>query len=140
MKDPTVEHVRTIDRSSPKDQDSSGPPAVAKRQVRDKPQERERDQSNSIPKMRDCAQMVSSQLPVHDSDSTFSPSSTPFPGPGYNPWDFIPTAAGHPNMGGGSAMSIHSSLSHESIHLPPPPLAMRGRGLRRRDQTVNLRQ
>ncbi|KAL6304146.1 hypothetical protein BKA93DRAFT_826126 [Sparassis latifolia] len=73
-------------------------------------------------------------------DSTFSPSSTPFPGPGYNPWAFIPTMAGHPNMGGGSAMSIRSSPSHEPVHLPPPPLAMRGRGLRRRDQTVNLRQ
>ncbi|EMD41139.1 hypothetical protein CERSUDRAFT_111705 [Gelatoporia subvermispora B] len=70
------------------------------------------------------------------SDSAFSPSSTPFPGPGYNPWAFVP-AAGHAH-GATSVMSMRSSPSHEPVPLPPPP-PMRGRGLRRRDQTMNLR-
>ncbi|OCH93271.1 hypothetical protein OBBRIDRAFT_725125 [Obba rivulosa] len=70
------------------------------------------------------------------SDSAFSPSSTPFPGPHYNPWTFVPAAA-HAH-GATSVMSMRSSPSHEPVPLPPPP-PMRGRGLRRRDQTVNLR-
>ncbi|PCH41745.1 hypothetical protein WOLCODRAFT_137573 [Wolfiporia cocos MD-104 SS10] len=66
------------------------------------------------------------------SDSTFSPPSTPFPGPGYNPWAFVPGFAGMR----GSAMSMRSSPSHEPVPLPMPPL--RGRGLRKREN-VNVR-
>ncbi|OBZ65498.1 hypothetical protein A0H81_14615 [Grifola frondosa] len=70
------------------------------------------------------------------SDSTFSPSSTPFPGPGYNPWTFMSTAGGGAGPGA-ATMSMRSSPSHEPLHLPMPP--MRGRGLRRRDPAPNLR-
>ncbi|KZT74610.1 hypothetical protein DAEQUDRAFT_201332 [Daedalea quercina L-15889] len=74
--------------------------------------------------------------------STFSPPGTPFPGPGYNPLAFVPLM-GVQGLGQAGArasvMSMRSSPSHEPVNLPPPP-AMRGRGLRRRDQTtVNLR-
>ncbi|KAI0771681.1 hypothetical protein BD413DRAFT_604432 [Trametes elegans] len=67
------------------------------------------------------------------SESAFSPSSTPFPGPGYNPWTFVP-AAGTAGLGAHmAAASIRSSPSHEPVSLPPPP-AMRARALRRREQ------
>ncbi|KAH9949164.1 hypothetical protein B0H21DRAFT_688764 [Amylocystis lapponica] len=74
------------------------------------------------------------------SDSTFSPSSTPYPGPGYNPWAFMPMMSAPSGMGGadGATMSMRSSPSHEPVQLPPPP-PMRGRGLRRRDQPASLR-
>ncbi|KAF8230448.1 hypothetical protein L208DRAFT_1400542 [Tricholoma matsutake] len=55
------------------------------------------------------------------SDSTFSPSSTPFQG--YNPWAFLHTS----RMLGGrgrmhdTTMSLQSSPSHEPIALPTPP-------------------
>jgi hypothetical protein len=55
------------------------------------------------------------------SDSTFSPSTTPFQG--YNPWAFLHTS----RMLGGrgrmhdSTMSMQSSPSHEPIALPTPP-------------------
>ncbi|KAI0666107.1 hypothetical protein C8Q78DRAFT_985135 [Trametes maxima] len=72
------------------------------------------------------------------SESAFSPSSTPFPGPGYNPWAFVP-GAGTAGLGAHvAAASIRSSPSHEPVALPPPP-AMRGRGLRRREQNGHLR-
>lgn len=74
--------------------------------------------------------------------STFSPPGTPFPGPGYNPLTFVPFM-GMQGLGQANArasvMSMRSSPSHEPVNLPPPP-AIRGRGLRRRDQsTSNLR-
>jgi len=73
--------------------------------------------------------------------STFSPPGTPFPGPGYNPLAFVPLM-GVQGLGQAGArasvMSMRSSPSHEPVSLPPPP-AMRGRGLRRRDQAPNLR-
>ena len=74
--------------------------------------------------------------------STFSPPGTPFPGPGYNPLTFVPfmgvQGVGHAGARA-SVMSMRSSPSHEPVSLPPPP-AIRGRGLRRRDQsTSNLR-
>lgn len=74
--------------------------------------------------------------------STFSPPATPFPGPGYNPLTFVPFM-GVQNLGQAGArasvMSMRSSPSHEPVNLPPAP-AIRGRGLRRRDQsTSNLR-
>ena len=55
------------------------------------------------------------------SDSTFSPSTTPFQG--YNPWAFFHTS----RMLGGrgrmhdTTMSLQSSPSHEPITLPTPP-------------------
>ncbi|RPD55129.1 hypothetical protein L227DRAFT_615609 [Lentinus tigrinus ALCF2SS1-6] len=71
------------------------------------------------------------------SDSAFSPSSTPFPGPGYNPWAFVPAGGGLGLNGQSIAASIRSSPSHEPVNLPPPP--MRGRkqnGQFRGQQTV----
>lgn len=67
------------------------------------------------------------------SESTFSPSSTPFPGIGYNPWAFLYGA----HRGADSSMSMRSSPSHEPVSLPMPPL--RARGLRRKDNASNLR-
>ena len=69
------------------------------------------------------------------SESAFSPSSTPFPGPGYNPWAFVPAGGGLGLNGQSIAASIRSSPSHEPVSLPPPP--MRGRGIRR--QTGHIR-
>lgn len=60
------------------------------------------------------------------SDSTFSPSSTPFPGPGYNPWAIMQHTP-----------SVRSSPSHEPV--PMPSLPIRGRGLRRRGNSHDLR-
>ncbi|KAI0309819.1 hypothetical protein OF83DRAFT_1071445 [Amylostereum chailletii] len=61
-------------------------------------------------------------------DSTLSPSSTPFPGPSYNPWTFLQTTrmfGGQP-QGADSNASIRSSPSHEPVPLPfssrPHPL------------------
>ncbi|TFY82323.1 hypothetical protein EWM64_g1695 [Hericium alpestre] len=48
------------------------------------------------------------------SDSTLSPSSTPFPGPNYNPWAFLQTTrvfGGHPHELDSTA-SMRSSPSH----------------------------
>ncbi|TCD66211.1 hypothetical protein EIP91_001658 [Steccherinum ochraceum] len=67
------------------------------------------------------------------SDSTFSPSSTPFPGPGYNPWGLHHQGI----LPGDTTMSMRSSPSHEPI--PMPTLPIRGRGLRRRGNTHDLR-
>ncbi|EED77252.1 predicted protein [Postia placenta Mad-698-R] len=61
------------------------------------------------------------------SDSTFSPPSTPFPGPAYYPWTFVPLRGVQDSTGGTqTAMSIRSSPSHEPVQLPPPP-PMRGK-------------
>ncbi|THH29565.1 hypothetical protein EUX98_g4622 [Antrodiella citrinella] len=60
------------------------------------------------------------------SDSTFSPSSTPYPGPGYNPWALMQHTP-----------SVRSSPSHEPV--PMPSLPSRGRGLRRRGNSHDLR-
>lgn len=68
------------------------------------------------------------------SDSTFSPSSTPFPGVGYNPWG----VRNQWTRPGDSTMSMRSSPSHEPIPMPMMP-PMRGRGLRRKDNANNLR-
>ncbi|CCM05730.1 uncharacterized protein FIBRA_07962 [Fibroporia radiculosa] len=79
-------------------------------------------------------------LPQPQTDSTFSPPATPFPAPGYYPYPFLPMMGmqGTGGHGGaaGSTMSIRSSPSHEPVQLPPPP-AMRGRGLRKRETAVN---
>ncbi|KAI0051463.1 hypothetical protein FA95DRAFT_1485380 [Auriscalpium vulgare] len=71
------------------------------------------------------------------SDSTLSPSSTPFPGPNYNPWTFLQAGG---VFGGGhsredATMSMRSSPSHEPVHLPIPSIR---RGLRRRERSMNL--
>ncbi|KAI0637523.1 hypothetical protein C8Q77DRAFT_1153257 [Trametes polyzona] len=72
------------------------------------------------------------------SESAFSPSTTPFPGPGYNPWAFVPGAGTAGLSAHMAAASIRSSPSHEPVNLPPPP-PMRGRGLRRREPNGHLR-
>ncbi|KAG2738789.1 hypothetical protein P692DRAFT_20823208 [Suillus brevipes Sb2] len=73
------------------------------------------------------------------SDSTFSPSSTPFPGPGYNPWTFLQASRA---LGGGvrprfdstATMSIQSSPSHQPVSLPFPTSRVR-----RRQASTDLR-
>ena len=69
-------------------------------------------------------------------DSTFSPSSTPFPGAGYNPWAFLQASRA---FGGRrfDSMSLQSSPSHQPVSLPFP--TSRGRGLKRREKSSNLR-
>ncbi|KAG6910172.1 hypothetical protein DXG01_012621 [Tephrocybe rancida] len=53
------------------------------------------------------------------SDSTFSPSSTPFEGTAYTPWAFLHTnrTLGRPQ----DTTSMRSSPSHEPVELPVPP-------------------
>ncbi|KAH0839334.1 hypothetical protein J3R83DRAFT_16 [Lanmaoa asiatica] len=70
------------------------------------------------------------------SDSTFSPSSTPFPGAGYNPWAFLQASRA---FGGRrfDSMSLQSSPSHQPVSLPFS--TSRGRGLKRREKSSNLR-
>lgn len=65
------------------------------------------------------------------SDSAFSPASTPYPGPGYNPWAFVHQGA----RPGDSAMSMRSSPSHEPLPLPLPPLRG-GRPARRKESSA----
>ncbi|KAF9651239.1 hypothetical protein BDM02DRAFT_3127165 [Thelephora ganbajun] len=80
-------------------------------------------------------------------DSSFSPSSTPFPAPGYNPWAFVPTMRGFPGLGlgvgrgGDSTMSLRSSPSHEPVSLPLPPSMVKGpqSRLRKRERSTNLK-
>jgi hypothetical protein len=84
-------------------------------------------------------------------DSSFSPSSTPFPPPGYNPWAFIQHMNGLPGLrngfnpamgrGGDSTMSLRSSPSHEPVSLPLPPSMAKGpqSRLRKRERSVNLK-
>ncbi|KAH9887672.1 hypothetical protein C8Q73DRAFT_656509 [Cubamyces lactineus] len=71
------------------------------------------------------------------SESAFSPSSTPFPGPGYNPWAFVPAATTAGLNAHMAAASVRSSPSHQPVNLPPPP--MRGRGIRRREPNGHVR-
>ena len=74
------------------------------------------------------------------SDSTLSPSSTPFPGPQYNPWAFLQTSNvfnGRRGMGDSTA-SMRSSPSHQPVALPP--LMGPNRGLRRRERSQDLRR
>jgi hypothetical protein len=75
------------------------------------------------------------------SDSTLSPSSTPFPGPQYNPWAFLQTSNVFGGRRGGipdSTASMRSSPSHQPVSLPP--LARPGQGLRRRERSQDLRR
>ncbi|KIK22483.1 hypothetical protein PISMIDRAFT_102495 [Pisolithus microcarpus 441] len=73
------------------------------------------------------------------SDSTFSPSSTPFPGSGYNPWTFLQSTRA---FGGArprfDSMSMRSSPSHQPVNLPVR--SSRGRGLKHREKSGNLRK
>jgi hypothetical protein len=75
------------------------------------------------------------------SDSTLSPSSTPFPGPQYNPWALLQTSNVFGGRGGGgipdSTASIRSSPSHQPVSLPSHFRS--GRGLRRRERSQDLR-
>jgi hypothetical protein len=80
-------------------------------------------------------------------DSSFSPSSTPFPRSGYNPWAFVPTMRGFPGLapgmgrGADSTMSLRSSPSHEPVHLPLPPSMAKNTlsKLRKREKSVGLK-
>ncbi|KAN0130011.1 hypothetical protein V8E53_012165 [Lactarius tabidus] len=76
------------------------------------------------------------------SDSTLSPSSTPFPGPQYNPWTFlqISNAFGGGRRGGiaESTAIMRSSPSHQPVTLPP--LRRGNHGLRRREHSQDLRR
>ena len=74
------------------------------------------------------------------SDSTLSPSSTPFPGPQYNPWALLQTSNVFGGRRGGvpdQTASMRSSPSHQPVSLPP--LVRPGRGLRRRERSQDLR-
>lgn len=73
------------------------------------------------------------------SDSTFSPSSTPFPGPGYNPWTFLQASrafggGARPRFDSTATMSIQSSPSHQPVSLPFPTSRVR-----RRQASTDLR-
>ncbi|KAI9455775.1 hypothetical protein BJY52DRAFT_1278510 [Lactarius psammicola] len=75
------------------------------------------------------------------SDSTLSPSSTPFPGPQYNPWTFLQTSNAFGGRRGGmadSTASMRSSPSHQPV--PLPPLSRGNRGLRHRERSQDLRR
>jgi len=75
------------------------------------------------------------------SDSTLSPSSTPYPGPQYNPWAFLQTSHVYGGRRGGipdSTASMHSSPSHQPVSLPL--LSRPGRGLRRHERSQDLRR
>jgi len=61
-------------------------------------------------------------------DPTFSPSSTPFPGPGYNPWTFLQA----------SRVSNQSSPSHQPVSLPFPTAKGRG-SVKQRQASADLR-
>ncbi|KAG1769741.1 hypothetical protein EV702DRAFT_953169, partial [Suillus placidus] len=53
------------------------------------------------------------------SDPTFSPSSSPFPGSGYNPWESRAFGGGvRPHFDSTAMMSIQSSPSHQPVSLP----------------------
>ena len=74
------------------------------------------------------------------SDSTLSPSSTPFPGPQYNPWAFLQTSNVFGGRRGGrpdSTASMQSSPSHQPVSLPPR--VRPGQGLRRHERSQDLR-
>ncbi|KAK7022933.1 hypothetical protein VNI00_016823 [Paramarasmius palmivorus] len=68
-------------------------------------------------------------------DSTLSPSTTPFPTPPYNPWAYWHTQR---VLGGRfpDTATQRSSPSHEPVELPPPPPQI---GLRKKAHTGNLR-
>jgi hypothetical protein len=72
------------------------------------------------------------------SESTLSPSSTPFQPPGYNPWAFLHTnrtfGTRHPDP----LTSLQSSPSHEPLPLPLPPTT--GRAVKKRRRSTNLRK
>ncbi len=75
------------------------------------------------------------------SDSTLSPSSTPFPGPQYNPWTYLQTSNAFGGRRGGmadSTASMRSSPSHQPV--PLPPLSRGNRGLRHREHSQDLRR
>ncbi|OSD01919.1 hypothetical protein PYCCODRAFT_1368324 [Trametes coccinea BRFM310] len=72
------------------------------------------------------------------SESAFSPSSTPFPGPRYNPWAFVPGAGTAGLSAQMAAASVRSSPSHQPVNLPPPPM-LRGRSVRHREQNGHVR-
>jgi hypothetical protein len=77
------------------------------------------------------------------SDSTLSPSSTPFPGPHYNPWAFLQTSSVFGGRRGGMVdptASMHSSPSHQPVPLPPLPHSRVNRGFRPRERSQDLRR
>ncbi|KAG9219693.1 hypothetical protein CCMSSC00406_0005985 [Pleurotus cornucopiae] len=70
----------------------------------------------------------------HISDSTLSPSSTPYPGGAFIPWAYLHTKK-MLGIDGHDPRSIQSSPSHEPLPLPPNPAV----GLKKKEATSNLR-
>ncbi|KAG2114982.1 hypothetical protein BD769DRAFT_1629970 [Suillus cothurnatus] len=66
------------------------------------------------------------------SDSTFSPSSTPFPGPGYNPWTFLQASRAF----GGGVWPRFDSTATMRISISLPFLTRR---IKRRQASADLR-
>ena len=71
------------------------------------------------------------------SESNFSPASTPYPGSGYNPWTFLQASRAFGGRRPEMPQSMQSSPSHEPVALPMPNI--RGRGLKKRERSSNLR-
>jgi len=72
------------------------------------------------------------------SESNFSPASTPYPGSGYNPWTFLQASRAFGGRRVELPHSMQSSPSHEPLALPTMP-NIRGRGLKKRERSANLR-
>ena len=70
------------------------------------------------------------------SDSTLSPSSTPFPPTGYNPWALLHANRALGGRGHQDPLSLQSSPSHEPVPLPMPPPTT----IRKRQRSMNLRK
>jgi hypothetical protein len=78
---------------------------------------------------------LNNHVPV--SESNFSPASTPYPGAGYNPWTYLQASRTFGGRRGDQTQSLQSSPSHEPVALPMPNI--RGRGLKKRERSANLR-
>jgi hypothetical protein len=90
------------------------------------------------------AQMYALNNYAATSDVTLSPSGTPFPHAGQNPWAFLQARMNLMGLGGGLGIgrqrldSIRSSPSHEPLPLPRPP-PIRGRNMKKRGPGSSLR-
>lgn len=71
------------------------------------------------------------------SESNFSPASTPFQGSVFNPWAFLQASRAFGGRRVDQTQSLRSSPSHEPVALPMPNI--RGRGLKKRDRPINVR-
>ncbi|KAJ6579562.1 hypothetical protein DFH09DRAFT_913234 [Mycena vulgaris] len=84
------------------------------------------------------AQNQSALAGGHVSDSTFSPTATPFqaqgPGAAYNPWAYLHTTRTLGGAGRHDLRSMQSSPSHEPVARAIPPTV----GVRRKEQSARL--